>query len=268
MRSTLSSLASFNETERMILVKQFRFQERSAHELAARSNVRIYSPPGLLSVGQFCAAWHNLSIKVSKQAARACFYKYGCDSDGLLPYEVFAMRLLSDQSRLLALEPQIEGPYAAGACVENSPAAMPEAPNDPFTSSQAAITSSRASSNTATAASPSFRPPTGRAPSRIGPRSARWRASSWSSCMGTRARTAPTITCFSTTRVRWCTTPRRWASSTTPPATRRSSSRATTMISAASRSTRSGGAEGRGEGLEEVGSEAVRATFGSWPPDR
>ena len=56
----------------------------------------------------------TLNEQVSKQEARACFYKHGCDSEGLLPYEVYAMRLLAGQARMLALEPQMEGPYVPG----------------------------------------------------------------------------------------------------------------------------------------------------------
>jgi lipoxygenase homology domain-containing protein 1 len=114
MRATLSSLASFNETERMVLLKQFSFQEKVARQQARAQGLQIYAPQGLLSISQFIAAWHNLSIKLTKQDARAFFFKYGCDSEGLLPYEVFAMHLLSGQSRLLALAPELTGPYAQG----------------------------------------------------------------------------------------------------------------------------------------------------------
>jgi lipoxygenase homology domain-containing protein 1 len=114
MHATLSELASFNETERMILIKQFSFQEKTAHEQARLQNLRIYSPPGLLSLGQFIAAWHNLSVNVSRPQAQTLFYKYGCDCEGLLPYEVFAMRLLSCPARMLALEPEMAGPWPAG----------------------------------------------------------------------------------------------------------------------------------------------------------
>lgn len=34
------------------------------------------------------------------------FVKHGCDSQGLLPYDLFAAKLLSSPARLLALEPE------------------------------------------------------------------------------------------------------------------------------------------------------------------
>ena len=43
---------------------------------------------------------------MSEEQARALFIKYGCDAQGLLPYDVFAARLLSSPARLLALEPE------------------------------------------------------------------------------------------------------------------------------------------------------------------
>lgn len=65
MRQQLSSIASFNETERMVLLKQFDVQARWAKSQAHRlHNPNACPPSGLLSVDQFIAAWHNLSIKV------------------------------------------------------------------------------------------------------------------------------------------------------------------------------------------------------------
>lgn len=65
MRQQLSSIASFNETERMVLLKQFQIQERWAKSQAQRlHDPRACPPSGLLSVDQFIAAWHNLSVKV------------------------------------------------------------------------------------------------------------------------------------------------------------------------------------------------------------
>lgn len=114
MRSTLTSLASFNETERMVLLKQCTFQERAARKQAHAQGRCVHAPPGLLSLDQFIACWHNLSVLVSVQQAKALFFKYGCDSEGLLPYEVFAMRLLSGQARIVALEPDMAGPWPTG----------------------------------------------------------------------------------------------------------------------------------------------------------
>ena len=45
-------------------------------------------------------------IRVTEDQAVAMFIKYGCDSQGLLPYDMFAARLLSSPARLLALEPE------------------------------------------------------------------------------------------------------------------------------------------------------------------
>ena len=65
MREQLSSIASFNETERMVLLKQFDVQARWAKSQAQRlHNPNACPPSGLLSVDQFIAAWHNLSVKV------------------------------------------------------------------------------------------------------------------------------------------------------------------------------------------------------------
>ena len=114
MQATLSAVATFNETERMVLLKQFKFQDIAAREQAAAQRVAVHAPPGLLSIGQFIAAWHNLSVSVSRGQAQALFYKYGCDAEGLLPYEVFAMQLLSCPARMLALEPEATGPLPLG----------------------------------------------------------------------------------------------------------------------------------------------------------
>ena len=108
MRCTLAALASFNETERMVLLKQFHFQD------AAAQRAGVHAAPGLLSLGQFTAAWHNLSVPVTRRQAQALFYKFGCDAAGLLPYDVFAMQLLSCPARMLALEPEATGPFALG----------------------------------------------------------------------------------------------------------------------------------------------------------
>jgi len=47
-----------------------------------------------------------LSLRVTEDQAVALFIKYGCDAQGLLPYDMFATRLLSSPARLLALEPE------------------------------------------------------------------------------------------------------------------------------------------------------------------
>ncbi|GIL99608.1 hypothetical protein Vretimale_4736, partial [Volvox reticuliferus] len=108
MRVTLAALANFNEDERMLLTKQFRKEEQKAR---LRGD---YAPPGLLNVMQFRHAWKKFSIRVTEEQAHAIFIKYGVDSQGLLPYDLFATKLLSSPARLLALEPEQKGPYKAG----------------------------------------------------------------------------------------------------------------------------------------------------------
>lgn len=53
------------------------------------------------------------SLLCSEQA-QTLFFKFGCDSEGLLPYNVFAIRLLSCPARMLALEPEMTGPWRPG----------------------------------------------------------------------------------------------------------------------------------------------------------
>lgn len=64
------------------------------------------SPPGLLNIDQFRHAWKKLSVRMTQPQAAALFLKYGCDAQGLLPYDVFAAKLLGSPARLLALEPE------------------------------------------------------------------------------------------------------------------------------------------------------------------
>ena len=80
--------------------RQFRKEEDQARHRGE------YSPPGLLNTDQFRHAFKKLSIRVTEEQACALFIKYGCDAQGLLPYDVFAARLLSSPARLLALEPE------------------------------------------------------------------------------------------------------------------------------------------------------------------
>lgn len=42
---------------------------------------------------------------MSREQAAGMFLRYGCDAQGLLPYEVFAAKLKGSPARLLALEP-------------------------------------------------------------------------------------------------------------------------------------------------------------------
>lgn len=51
---------------------------------------------------------------VFSEQAQTLFYKFGCDSQALLPYNVFAIRLLSCPARMLALEPEMAGPWRPG----------------------------------------------------------------------------------------------------------------------------------------------------------
>lgn len=80
------------------------------------------NPPGLLTQSQFRHVWRKFSVKVSREQSAALFLKHGCDGQGLLPYDVFAARLLGSQARLLALEPQQKvgvGWFGwCGACVQ------------------------------------------------------------------------------------------------------------------------------------------------------
>ena len=48
----------------------------------------------------------SILLRVTEDQAVALFIKYGCDAQGLLPYDMFATRLLSSPARLLALEPE------------------------------------------------------------------------------------------------------------------------------------------------------------------
>lgn len=77
-----------------------------------------YSPPGLLNIDQFRHAFKKFSIKVSEEQAHALFIKYGHDAQGLLPYDMFATKLLSSPARLLALEPEqkVRVPWALLVC--------------------------------------------------------------------------------------------------------------------------------------------------------
>ncbi|KAG2450199.1 hypothetical protein HYH02_000301 [Chlamydomonas schloesseri] len=108
MRVTLGALANFNEDEKMQLLKQFRKEENRARLKGE------FAPPGLITVAQFRHAWKKFSVRVSEEQAHALFIKYGCDSQGMLPYDMFATKLLSSPARLLALEPEQKGPYKAG----------------------------------------------------------------------------------------------------------------------------------------------------------
>lgn len=108
MRQTLTALASYNETERGVLLRQFEWQEQAAIEQAHQCHPPYQLTPGLLGPGQFVAAWHNFALKVTAAQCKALFVKYGATMDGLLSYHAFAQRLLSTSARAL-------GTGAAGA---------------------------------------------------------------------------------------------------------------------------------------------------------
>ncbi|KAF6256823.1 hypothetical protein COO60DRAFT_1640423 [Scenedesmus sp. NREL 46B-D3] len=93
MRATLGALASFNEDERMLLLRQCRREEAAAAQLGQAG------PPELLTVQQFRRVWRGFGLKMSREQAAALFLRHGCDAQGLLPYEVFAAKL--------------QGPYSA-----------------------------------------------------------------------------------------------------------------------------------------------------------
>ena len=107
-RATLGALASFNQNEKMILQRRFMDVELLARQQG------LYSPEGLVDVPQFRAVWKSLSVPVSAAQARAVFQKYGEDSQGLLPYNLYVQRLLESPSRQLGLEGVQKGPYRAG----------------------------------------------------------------------------------------------------------------------------------------------------------
>eukprot|EP00798_Chlamydomonas_sp_ICE-L_P018393 gene18393-24865_t len=108
MKATLGALANFNEDERMLLAKQFRREEEKARQMGE------YSPPGLINIAQFRHAFKKFSVRVSEPQARALFIKYNCDSQGLMPYDMFVTKLLSSPARLMALEPEQRGAYKPG----------------------------------------------------------------------------------------------------------------------------------------------------------
>uniref|UniRef100_A0A383W527 PLAT domain-containing protein n=1 Tax=Tetradesmus obliquus TaxID=3088 RepID=A0A383W527_TETOB len=107
MRATLGALASFNEDERMLLLRQCRREEAAAAQQGRAG------PPGLLTTQQLRHVWRSLGLKISREQAAALFLRHGCDAQGLLPYEVFAAKLQGSPARLLALEPEQKGPYPA-----------------------------------------------------------------------------------------------------------------------------------------------------------
>ncbi|MEW5309958.1 MAG: hypothetical protein WDW38_001797 [Sanguina aurantia] len=108
MRASLGALANFNEDERMIVTKQFRREEDRARlkdEGCA---------PGLLTNSMFRHAWRKFSVRVTEEQATALFIKHGCDRQGLLPYDLFAAKLLTSSARTLALEPEQKEAYVDG----------------------------------------------------------------------------------------------------------------------------------------------------------
>jgi hypothetical protein len=101
MRHALAARATFNATERMVLLQELRFQDEAARDQAAAHGSRVCAPPGVLSVGLFQAPWHNLAVKVTEAEARALFVRHGCDANGLLDYEAYAQQLLKRSRRLV-----------------------------------------------------------------------------------------------------------------------------------------------------------------------
>jgi hypothetical protein len=101
--------------QRWICLHGFGRRCRRNPRLIRRLAQRGHQPPsGALQDPIQMGSWHSLSMKLTNQDACTFFFKYGCDSEGLLPYEVFAMRFLSGQSCLLALAPELAGPYPQG----------------------------------------------------------------------------------------------------------------------------------------------------------
>jgi lipoxygenase homology domain-containing protein 1 len=71
---------------------------------------------GEIAVSCSSRCWNlgKIVILYDEEILQVIFYKYGCDSEGLLPYEVFTMRLLTCPTRVLALEPEMTGPWTQG----------------------------------------------------------------------------------------------------------------------------------------------------------
>ena len=90
MRARLASVATVNESERMLLLRLFR-----GHDMHG---------DGLASLQTFVDVWRRLSVRLSTDQATLLFRKYGMDTQGLLPYAVFVQAFLTSPSRVLGLQ--------------------------------------------------------------------------------------------------------------------------------------------------------------------
>lgn len=99
-RIALPCTAQVHACRTLRMHRQFRKEENRARLKGE------FAPPGLITVTRFRHAWKKFSVRVSEEQAHALFIKYGCDSQGMLPYDMFATKLLSSPARLLALEPE------------------------------------------------------------------------------------------------------------------------------------------------------------------
>eukprot|EP00854_Cymbomonas_tetramitiformis_P003095 gene3095-3928_t len=104
LRHKLAAMASFNETERALLLRAFRA-------------VDVYQPKGLVNIQDFIQVCRSLGVSASRlgrEEAHGFFLKYGTDKKGLLPYELFACAILESPSRALGLENRRAGAYKVG----------------------------------------------------------------------------------------------------------------------------------------------------------
>ncbi|KAK9824333.1 hypothetical protein WJX72_009517 [[Myrmecia] bisecta] len=108
MRATLAALASFNGDERAVLLRRL----REVTDEARRGGEVV--PEEMCTLRHFRQAWKRVGVKVSSEPAQALFIKYGCDTHGMLPYQVFAAQLLAPATRLLGLAPSRKGAFKPG----------------------------------------------------------------------------------------------------------------------------------------------------------
>ena len=90
MRARLAAVATVNESERMLLLRLFRSYD-------------IYED-GLCSLKTFVDVWRRLSVRLSSAQATLVFQKYGMDTQGYLPYDVFVHTFLTSPSRVLGMQ--------------------------------------------------------------------------------------------------------------------------------------------------------------------
>ena len=90
MRARLASVATVNESERMLLLRLFRSYD-------------LYED-GLCSLKTIVDVWRRLSVRLSSAQETLLFQKYGMDTQGYLPYDVFVHTFLTSPSRVLGMQ--------------------------------------------------------------------------------------------------------------------------------------------------------------------